>query len=54
MLTDALIAIVNKLWVMLTSALRVLVNNSFYESFDTAFMRNEKSYQNINFFFLFL
>ena len=27
---------------MLTSALRVLVNNLFYESFDTIFTENEK------------
>ena len=38
---------------MLTGALRVLVNNSFYESFDTIFTENEKKCQNINFFFLF-
>ena len=36
---------------MLTSALKVLVNNSFYESFDIIFMGNEKSCQNINCFF---
>jgi len=29
--------------IMLMSALRVLVNNSFYENFDTNFMGNEKS-----------
>ena len=33
MLIDVLRAIVNKLWEMLTSALRVLVNNPFKESF---------------------
>ena len=27
---------------MLTGALRVLVNNSFYENFDTIFTENEK------------
>ena len=37
---------------MLTSVLRVLLINNL-ESFDIAFMRNEKSYQNINYFFLF-
>ena len=36
---------------MLTSALKVLVNNPFYESFDIIFMGNEKSCQNINYFF---
>ena len=36
---------------MLTSALKVLVNNPFYESFDIIFMGNEKSCQNINCFF---
>ena len=36
---------------MLTSALRALVKNPFYESFDITFMGNEKIYQNINFFF---
>ena len=30
-------------WVMLTSVLRVLVNNPLYESFDTTFMRNKKN-----------
>ena len=30
-------------WVMLTGAVRVLVNNLFLESFDTTFMRNEKN-----------
>ena len=39
---------------MLTDFLRVMVNNSFYENFDTTFMRNGKSCQNINFFFIFL
>ena len=33
---------------MLTSALKALTNNLFQESFDTTFMRNEKSCQNIN------
>ena len=33
--------------VMLTSTLKALVNNQFYEKFDTTFMRNEKSCQNI-------
>ena len=32
---------------MLTSALRVFINNPFYESFDIIFMRNEKNCQNI-------
>ena len=40
---------------MLTSALRILVKNPVKESFDTTFMGNEKSCQNINcFFFSFL
>ena len=38
---------------MLTSALRVLVKNLVKESFDITFMENEKSRQNINFFFFF-
>ena len=29
------------------SALKALVNNQFYESFNTTFMRNEKSCQNV-------
>ena len=33
------------------SAFRVLINNPFEGSFDTTFMRNEKSCQNINYFF---
>ena len=32
---------------MLTSALKVMVNNLFYKSFDVTFMRNWKSCQNI-------
>ena len=36
---------------MLKSAFRALVNNSFYENFDITFIGNEKSYQNINYFF---
>ena len=36
---------------MLTDALKEMVNNPFYESFDTSFIGNEKSYQNIKFFF---
>ena len=36
---------------MLTSALRTLVKNPVKESFDITFMGNEKSCQNINFFF---
>ena len=39
--------------VMLTSALKVLVNNPFYEIFDITFMGNEKSCQNIDCFFFF-
>ena len=38
---------------MLTSALRVLINNPLYKSFDTIFMRNgkkKKNCQNINCF----
>ena len=34
--------------VMLTNALKVMINNSFYESFDITFMRNEKNCKNIN------
>ena len=37
--------------VMLTNALKVMINNSFYESFDITFMRNEKNCKNINCFF---
>jgi len=36
---------------MLTSVLRVLINNLFQESFDINFMGNEKNCQNINVFF---
>ena len=36
---------------MLTGAFKEIVNNPFYESFDTNFIGNEKSYQNIKFFF---
>ena len=36
---------------MLISALRTLVKDSFKKSFDIIFMRNEKNYQNIKFFF---
>ena len=36
---------------MLTSALRAPVKNPVKENFDNTFMRNEKSRQNINFFF---
>ena len=36
---------------MLTSTLRTLIDNPFYESFDITFMKNEKSCQNINCFF---
>ena len=36
---------------MLTNAFRALVKNPVKESFDITFMGNEKSYQNINFFF---
>ena len=39
--------------IMLTGALRVMINNPFQESFDTTFMRNRKSCQNINCFFFF-
>ena len=31
--------------------LRALVNNQFYKSFDITFMGNEKSCQNINYYF---
>ena len=36
---------------MLTSALKALVKNPVKESFDITFMGNEKSCQNINYFF---
>ena len=36
------------------SNLRMMVNNLFYENFNTTFMGNEKNYQNINCFFFFL
>ena len=35
------------------SALRAIVNNLFFKNFDTTFMENEKSFQNINYFFSF-
>ena len=38
---------------MLIGAFRVIINNLFYESFDTTFMKNEKNCQNINYFFYF-
>ena len=41
------------LWVMLTSAFRVLVKNLIKKSFDIIFMGNEKNCQNINCFFFF-
>ena len=36
---------------MLTSVLRALIKNSIKESFDITFIGNEKSCQNINYFF---
>ena len=36
------------------SDLRMMVNNLFYENFDTTFMGNKKNCQNINCFFFFL
>ena len=39
---------------MLTSALRALVKNPVKKSFDITFIGNEKSCQNINYFFYFL
>ena len=46
------ITLLNFTYVILTSTLKALVNNSLYESFDTIFMKNEKkNYQNINYFF---
>ena len=39
---------------MLTIVFRVLINNLFYKCFDTVFMRNEKNYQNINYFWVML
>ena len=39
------------IWLMLTSAFRILINNSFQESFVTTFIGNEKNCQNINCFF---
>ena len=38
---------------MLISVCRVIINNLCLENFDTTFIENEKSYQNINFFLLF-
>ena len=38
---------------MLTSALRALVKNPVKKSFDITFIGNEKSCQNINYFFFF-
>ena len=42
-----------KEWIMLTCALRALVNNLFLKEIYTTFMKNEKSCQNINCFFFF-
>ena len=42
---------INSLWEMLTSAFKVLVKNPDKKSFDITFVRNEKYYQNIKFFF---
>ena len=39
------------IWEMLTIALRALLNNPFYESFDITFIGNEKNCQNTNCFF---
>ena len=39
--------------VLLTSVIREIINKSFKESFNTNFIGNRKSYQNINNFFLF-
>ena len=39
---------------MLTIVFRVLINNLFYKCFDTVFMRNEKNYKNINYFWVML
>ena len=39
---------------MLTIVFRVLINNLFYKCFDTVFRRNEKNYQNINYFWVML
>ena len=36
---------------MLMSALKILFNNLFQKNFDTTFMENEKTCQNINCFF---
>ena len=36
------ITLLNFTYVILTSTLKALVNNSLYESFDTIFMKNEK------------
>ena len=38
---------------MLTSILKVLVNNLFLKSFNITFMKNEKNCQDINYFFPF-
>ena len=39
--------------VMLMAAFRAMINNPFEESFDTIFMKNGKSCQNINCFIFF-
>ena len=39
------------IYIYKTSVLRALIKNLFYESFDTTFMKNEKNYKNINYFF---
>ena len=43
-----------KQMVMQMSALRAIINNSFWKSFDTTFIgkKKKKNCQNINFFFL--
>ena len=46
------ITLLNFTYVILTSTLKALVNNSLYESFDSIFMKmKKKNYQNINYFF---
>ena len=41
-------------WKMLANAISILVNNLKKKKINITFLRNEKNYQNINFFFLFL
>ena len=38
---------------MLKSVTKTLINNLFFKNFNIIFMKNEKNYQNINYFFSF-